>query len=111
MENPQANSILEIIDHVTANLVHMFDSKNNDLDEDDPWSYILASTAFVVQKTYYTTLQSTPCHMVFGCDIILNTPFIADWEDISMCERKIIEKTNLKIKPANRKHIEYEIKY
>ena len=54
----------------------MFDLKNNYLDEDDPWSGISAATNFSVQRMYHTTLQATPGHMVFGRDMILNTPFI-----------------------------------
>ena len=50
------NSILEIINQVIANLVSMFDLQNNDLDEDDPWSGILAATDFAVQNIYHTTL-------------------------------------------------------
>ena len=48
MENPQANSILEIINQVVANLVRTFDLQSNYLDEDYPWSDILSATAFAV---------------------------------------------------------------
>ena len=48
MENPQANSILEIIHQVISNFVRTFDLQNNYLDEDDPWSGILATKYFVV---------------------------------------------------------------
>ena len=56
----------------------MFDLQNNYLDENDPWSVILAATNFAVRSTYHTTLQSTPGHLVFGCDMILNNPIIAE---------------------------------
>ena len=62
----------------------MFYLQNNYLDEDDPWSGILAATAFVVQSTYYITLQATSGHLVFGRDMILNIPFITVWEAIRL---------------------------
>ena len=50
MVNPQANSILEIIYQVIANLVYMFDLKNIYLDEYDLWSGILGAMDFTVHS-------------------------------------------------------------
>ena len=36
IENPQANSVLEIIHQVIVNLVHTFDLQNNYPDKDEP---------------------------------------------------------------------------
>ena len=83
-------------------LVPTFDLQNNYLDEDDPWSDVLASTAFEVQITYHNTLQPTPGQMVFGSEMILNTPFIADWEAIRPRKKKIIGK-NKQLENKNRK--------
>ena len=57
----------------------MFDFKNNYLDEDYPWSGVLATTYFEIKGTYHTMLQDMPIQLVFRCDIILNTPFVDDW--------------------------------
>ena len=84
--NPQENLILERINKVIANLVHMFDSQKNYLDEDEPWAGILAATAFVVHSMYDTKLWATPGQLVLVCDMILNTPFVTDWEDIMRCK-------------------------
>ena len=62
----------------------MFDLQNNDLDEDGPWSERLTATKFAGQSTYHNTLKSTPCQLVLGCDMKLNTPFMADLEDIRL---------------------------
>ena len=93
-ENTQDSSILEIIHQVIANLVRTFELQNNYLDEDDPWSGILAATDFAVRSTYHTTLQAMPGHMVFGCDMILNTPFRENWGAIRLRKNKIIDKIN-----------------
>ena len=42
------NSILEIIHQVIKNLVRTYGLPNNYLDEDEPWSEILAATDFAV---------------------------------------------------------------
>ena len=42
--------------HVIENLVHTFDLKNNYLDNDEPWSGILADKDFAVQNMYHTIL-------------------------------------------------------
>ena len=73
------NSILEIIHQVIANLVRKFYSQNIYLQEDDPWSGILVDTNFAVLTAYHNTLPSTPGQQIFGRDMILNNPFIADW--------------------------------
>ena len=110
--DPQVNSMLERIHQVISNLVSTFDLQNNYLDEDDPWSGILAATASAEQITYHTMLKSTPDQMVLWCDMILNTPFIADWGDIRLRKQKIIDKNNeLENKILNRTSIEYGIKY
>ena len=94
MSNPQATSILERMHQVIAKLVRTFYLQNNYLYEDDSWSGILAATAFAVQSTYRTTLQVMPVHPVFGCDMVLNTPFIAEWGYIRLRKKNIIDKNN-----------------
>ena len=94
--------MIEIIHQVIANLVCTYDLQHNYLDEDEPWSGILAATDFVVQSTYHTTLQATQGHLVFGRDMILNTTLTADWEAIRLRKQKIIDKSN-QIENKNRK--------
>ena len=57
-------------------------TKNNYLDKDDPWSVTLSDTAFSVCSTYHIAVKATPGQLVFGRDMILNIPFISNWEDI-----------------------------
>ena len=68
---------MEQIHQVISNLVDTNDLQNNYLDEDDPWEVILAVTDFLVQSMYHATEQATPGQLVFGRDMILNTPFIS----------------------------------
>ena len=59
-----------------VNIVCTFDQKKY-LDEDDPWSGIIAATNLSVHSMYHTMLQAMSGQLVFGCDMILNTPFVA----------------------------------
>ena len=78
--NPQANAIIERIHQTIGNVIRTFQVQESTyLDEDDPWSGILAATMFAVRATYHTTLQATPTQLVFGRDAILNTQFEANW--------------------------------
>ena len=43
---------------------------------------------------YHTSLRATTGQMVFGCEMILNTPFISDWEAIRLRNQKPIDKNN-----------------
>ena len=88
----QANSIPEQIQQFISNSAHNFDLQNNYLDEEDPWGGILASTDFLVQSRYHITLQATPCQLVSGRDMILNTPFIDDWECIRRRKQELMDK-------------------
>ena len=68
-----------------------------------PWSVILSDTSFAVHNTYHTMLQATPVQLVSGFDVMLNTPFIADWGDISRRKQQLIDKIiKTKIKIAKR---------
>ena len=77
-----------------ANLIRTFELKNNYLDNDEPWSGILSATSFEVQSTHHNMLQATPGQLVFGHDMILNTPFVADWGSIRLSKHKIMYKNN-----------------
>ena len=107
--NPQANAIIERTHQTLANLVRTFELEENYLDVDKPWDGILAAAAFAVRSTYHTTLQATPGQLVFGRDMVLNTPFIADWEAIRLRKQKIIDKNN-KMENSKRKEHVYSVR-
>ena len=103
--NPQANAIIEQTHQTLANLVRTFELEENYLDVDKPWDGILAAAAFAVRSTYHTTLQATPGQLVFGRDMVLNTPFIADWEAIRLRKQKIIDKNNKMENSKRKEHV------
>ena len=69
------------------NLVCTFGIPNNCFYEERLWAGILESTDFAM-------LQSTSGQLVFRRDIILNTPFIDDWEANRQFNQQLIDKNN-----------------
>jgi hypothetical protein len=66
--------------------------QNKTLNEEDPWYSFLAATAWAIRSTYHTTLRATLTQLVFGCDMILNIKFKADWAIINAQKQSRTEK-------------------
>ena len=79
--------------------------ETNYLDTDDPWAGILAATAFAIRNMYHTTLKATPGQLVFGRDLIFNTKYISNWEEIRQRKQSTIKYNN---KRENNKRIQYK---
>src|SRR5687767_15760416 len=91
VRNPQANTVVERIHQVIANMVRMFKLETNYLDVDNPWKGILSATVFAVRSMYHTTLKKSPGQLVFGRDMIFNIKHIANWELICQNKQKLID--------------------
>ena len=103
--NPQANAIVERVHQTIGNMIRTFEVQDQeDLDESDPWSGILAAVSFAVRATFHTTTKATPMQLVFGRDAMLNIPFTANWKYIEDRKRKLIEYNN---KRENSKRLNY----
>jgi hypothetical protein len=76
--NPQANAIIEGVHKVVNNMLRSFELMKENLEEDNPFEYFLQSTAWAIRSTYHTTLQATPCQLLFGRDVIHNIAFKAN---------------------------------
>jgi transposase InsO family protein len=74
-QNPQANSIIERVHQTIGNIIRTFQIGQIKLDEDDPWSGVLAAMMFATRATYHMTTQATQAQLVFGREAILNTKF------------------------------------
>ena len=105
--NPQANSTVERVHLTLGNMLRSFELENQELDENDPWSSFLSSTAWAIRSTYHTILEATPGQLVFGRDMILPIQFKADWADIIQRKQRQIEKDNAR---ENNKRQKYTYK-
>ena len=54
--NSQANAIIERVHQTIGNVLRTFNVK--DIDDEDPWTGILAATIFKIRATFHTTLKS-----------------------------------------------------
>ena len=57
-----------------------FNIKETFVDEDDPWSGILAAVAFTICQTTNMLKGYRPRQLLFGCDMILLIKHEVDWE-------------------------------
>jgi len=105
--NPQANSIIERIHQTLGNIIRTFEVHESDLTSNSPWEGILSAAMFALRATYHTTLQATPCQLVFGRDAMLNVKFQADWQLIKQRKQKIIQQNNQR---ENNRRIPHEYK-
>ncbi len=105
--NPQANAIIERVHKVVNEMLRSFDLEKQQLEDTNPFEYFLQSTAWAIRSTYHTTLQATPCQLVFGRDMIHNIAFKANWDRIQKRKQDIINKSN---KKENKSRIPYEHK-
>jgi hypothetical protein len=64
---------------VVNGMLRSFDLENNgekvETNDDNPFDYFLQSIAWAIRSIYHTTLQATPCQLVFGRDMIHNIAF------------------------------------
>ena len=94
VRNPQANDIVERIYQGIGKVIRTFELESNYLNEEDPWTGILAATTFAVRSMHYTTLKKTPGQLVFGQDMIFNIQHVANWEFIQQKKQCCIDKNN-----------------
>lgn len=106
--NPQANSIIERVHQVIANLCQTFELEENYMDTDDPWAGLLTAATFTICSTIHTTLKVTPGQLVFGCNLILNIKHEANWNAIKEREEKLIHCINKRENLARIQH-EYSL--
>ncbi len=62
VRNPQANSIIERVHQTISNIIQRFELHDTDMDNEDPWSGILAVMMFAIRSTVHTTTEHTLMH-------------------------------------------------
>jgi hypothetical protein len=102
--NPQANSILERVHQVLANMLRTQQLDDTHSAVDLPWDDCLASAAWAIRSTYHTTLGATPGQLVFGRDMIHNVSYTASWDAIQKRKQTTINASN---KRENSKRLPY----
>ncbi len=106
VKNPRANCILgvhqvlgqmlptaelDMVDSVTPNNVDVF----------------LDNAAWAIRSTYHTILKASPGAAIFGCDMLFDIPFVADWQKIG---EQMQSLTNCGNQRENTQRIDYGYK-
>jgi transposase InsO family protein len=103
--NPQANAILERIHQTVGDMIRTFKMYDrDDLDKHDPWTGVLTAIMAASRSTYSTVTKATPMQLVFGRDTMINTRFIADWDQIKKRKQLLIEANNQRENKKRRLH-------
>ena len=92
--NPQANAIVERVHQTIGNMIRTWFVDDPDLDGPGPYNGLMAAIAFATRATIHTTLNATPCQLVFGRDAFLRMGFHADWETIGARKQARINENN-----------------
>ena len=67
----------------------------------------LTNGAWAIHSTYHTVLEASPCAAIFGREMLLDIPYIADWNkigDYRQCQ------TDPNMKCENNPRIDYDYK-
>ena len=107
VKNPQANAILECLHQVLAQM-----SRTAELDMaktviPNDVDVFLDNVAWAICSTYHTVLKASPGMAIFGCDMLFDIPFIADWNKIGDHRQR---QTDLNTASKNSKRVDYDYK-
>ncbi len=107
IKNPQANAILE---HVHQVLVQMLCTAELNMAESvilDDADIFLDIAAWAICSTYHTDIKASPGTAIFGCNMLFDIPFVANWNEIGDYRQ---HQTNLNGAHKNRMRINYDYK-
>jgi hypothetical protein len=108
IKNPQANAILECLLHQV--LAQMLCTAELDMAKTvtpDDVNVFLDNAAWAICSTYHTVLKASPGAAIFGCNMLLDIPFIVNWNkigDYRQCQ------TDPNTTCKNSKQVDYDYK-
>ncbi len=107
VKNPQANGILECMHQVLGQMLCTADiDMANSVTPSDANEFF-DNAAQAICSTYHTVLKASPGAAFFGCDMLLDIPFVADWHKIGEQRQSLTNHGN---QHENAKCIDYDYK-
>ncbi len=79
---PQANAILECLHQVLAQMLRTAELNMAETVTLDDVDVFLDNAAWAICSTYHTVVNASPGMAIFGCNMLFDIPFIADWTKI-----------------------------
>jgi hypothetical protein len=108
VKSPQANAFLECVHQVQAQMLCIAElDMAKSVTPDDVDVFLDDNVAWTICSTYYTVLKASPGVAIFGCDMLFNIPFVADWNKIRDYRQ---HQTNLDTAHINSMHADYDYK-
>ncbi len=107
VKNPQANAILECLHQVLAQMLRTAELDMAETVTPDDINVFLDNAAWAICSTYHTVLKASPGVAIFGCDMLFDIPFIADWNKIGDYRQR---QTDLNTACKNSMQVNYDYK-
>jgi hypothetical protein len=107
IKNSLAKGILECLHQVLGQMLRTAELDMAETVTPDDVDVFLDNTAWAIHFTYYTVLKASPGAAIFGCDILFDILFIADWNKIGDYRQ---HQTNLNTARINSKQVDYDYK-
>ncbi len=79
VKNPQANGILEHVHQVLGQMLRTAELDMVDSVTPDDVNVFLDNVAWAICSTYHTVLKTSPGADIFGCNMLFDILFVADW--------------------------------
>ncbi len=73
----------------------------------DDIDVFLNNVAWAICSTYHTVLKASPGAVIFGCNMLFDIPFIANWNKIGDYRQR---QTDLNTARINSKQVDYDYK-
>jgi hypothetical protein len=105
VKNLQANAILEHIHCVLGNILRTSKLNMAELVKASDIVVFLSDATWAICSTYHTVLKASPGAAIFGRDMLLDIPFIADWQKIGKFRQRL---TDLSSARENKGRIDYD---
>jgi hypothetical protein len=107
IKNQQANAILERLHQVLAQMLHTSKLDGAKTITPDDVGVFLDNAVWAICSTYHTVLKTSPGAAIFGRNMLLDIPFIEDWNKIRDYRQ---HQTDLNTAHKNSKQIDYDYK-
>ncbi len=105
--NPWANGILERIHQVLEQMLRTAELDMANSVTPDDVDVFLDNAAWAIRSTYHRVLKASAGAAIFGCDMLFDIPFVADWHKIGEWRQSLTDHGNQR---ENAKSIDYNYK-
>jgi hypothetical protein len=107
IRNPQANAICERVHQILETMMRTSEIDMAKSVEPADIDTFIDDAAWAICSTYHTVLKASPGAAIFGCNMLFDIPFIADWKQIG--ERRQCQ-TDLSNERENKTRVDYDYK-